>query len=160
MTDYVFACGNLSAANAALAQSPEPAFGYRFAQPPFTDLYGRPPETVADFGACAPVAAKPNVCHGAELPYVFDTLDAVATDNDHPRASDRSLADAMNAAWFAFAENPADPGKPWKAYDGNGHVLEWSGDGLGAADLDQPANCSALWLRALPYRRAMGIPQR
>ena len=154
MTDYVFACGNLSAANAALAQSSEPAFGYRFAQPPFTDLYGRPPDTVTDFGACAPSEAKPNVCHGAELPYVFDTLDAVATANDRPRALDRTLAEAMNAAWFAFAENPAAPGKPWLAYDGDGKVLEWSGDGVGAADLDGPASCSALWLHALPYRGA------
>ena len=154
MTDYVFACGNLSAANAALAQSSEPAFGYRFAQPPFTDLYGRPPDTVTDFGACAPSEAKPNVCHGAELPYVFDTLDAVATANDRPRALDRTLAEAMNAAWFAFAENPAAPGKPWLAYDGDGKVLEWSGDGVGAADLDRPASCSALWLHALPYRGA------
>jgi carboxylesterase type B len=154
MTDFVFACGNLSAANAALAQSAEPAFGYRFAQPPFVDLYGRPPAAVADFGACAPGEARPNVCHGAELPYVFDTLDVVATANDRPRASDRTLAEAMNAAWFAFAENPAAPGEPWIAYDGRGKVLEWSGDGKGAADLDEPASCSALWLHALPYRLA------
>jgi para-nitrobenzyl esterase len=160
LTDFVFACGNVSAANAVLAQSSAPAFGYRFAQPPFTDLYGRPPETAADFGACAPAGAKSNVCHGAELPYVFDTLDAVAKDNDRPRASDRSLAEAMNAAWFAFAENPANPGKPWRAYDGHGHVVEWSGDRNGAADLDGPASCSALWLRALPYSRAVGMPQR
>jgi para-nitrobenzyl esterase len=160
MTDYVFACGNLSAANAALTQSSAPAFGYRFAQPPFTDLFGRPPDTATDFGACAPAGAKSNVCHGAELPYVFDTLDAVAKDSDRPSASDRSLADAMNAAWFAFAENPAGPGKPWRAYDGHGHVVEWSGDGRGAADLDGPASCSALWLRALPYSRALGVPQR
>jgi carboxylesterase type B len=152
MTDYVFACGNLSAANAALAQSSGPAFGYRFAQPPFADLYGRPPETVDDFGACAPAGAKPNVCHGAELPYVFDTLDVAATPNDRPRASDRKLAEAMNAAWFTFAENPTAPGKPWIAYDGQGKVVEWSGDGVGAVDLDGPASCSALWLRALPYR--------
>jgi para-nitrobenzyl esterase len=158
MTDFVFACGNLSAANAALAQSSEPTFGYRFAQPPFADLYGRPPETVADFGACAPAGAKSNVCHGAELPYVFDTLDAVATANDRPRPSDRTLAEAMNAAWFAFAENPTAPGKPWIAYDGHGHVLQWSGDGDDAADLDRPASCSALWLHALPYRGTAAAP--
>ncbi|HEY1452591.1 MAG TPA: carboxylesterase family protein [Roseiarcus sp.] len=152
MTDFVFVCGNLSAANAALTQSPAPAFGYRFAQAPFADLYGRPPDTVADFGACAPAGAKSNVCHGAELPYVFDTLDAMATANDRPGPSDRRLAEEMNAAWFAFAENPAAPGKPWIAYDGHGHVLQWSGDGNAAADLDRPASCSALWLHALPYR--------
>jgi carboxylesterase type B len=152
MTDYVFACGNLSAANAALAQSSQPAFGYLFAEPPFADLYGRPPATVPDFGACAPDGAKPNVCHGAELPYVFDTLDVLATANDRPRAADRSLAEAMNAAWFAFAENPAAPGKPWIAYDGRGRVLRWNGDGNGVADLDGAASCSALWLKALPYR--------
>ena len=160
MTDFVFACGNLSAANTALTQSSAPAFGYRFAQPPFADLYGRPPATVADFGACAPGEAKPNVCHGAELPYVFDTLDAVATAHDRPRASDRALAEAMNAAWFAFAENPKAPGEPWIAYDGHGKVLEWSGEGKGVADLDGLASCSALWLHALPYRWAAGAPRR
>ncbi len=160
MTDYVFACGNLSAANAALAQASQPAFGYLFAEPPFADLYGRPPATVPDFGACAPGGAKPNVCHGAELPYVFDTLDVLATATDRPRASDQSLAQAMNAAWFAFAENPAAPGKPWIAYDGRAHVLEWKSDGMGAADLDGAANCSALWLKALPYRGAAAGPGR
>jgi carboxylesterase type B len=160
MTDFVFACGNLSAANAALAQSAEPAFGYRFAQPPFVDLYGRPPAAVADFGGCAPGEARPNVCHGAQLPYVSDTLDVVATASDRPRASDRTLAEAMNAAWFAFAENPAAPGEPWIAYDGRGKVLEWSGDGKGAADLDEPASCSALWLHVLPYRLAGPAPRR
>ena len=157
MTDFVFACGNLAAANAALAQSSAPAFGYRFAQAPFVDLYGRPPASVTDYGACAPGGAKPNVCHGAELPYVFDTLDAVATADDRPRAADRKLADAMNAAWFAFAKNPAAPGEPWVAYDGRGKVLEWGGEGDGVADLDGPASCSALWLHALPYTRA-GAP--
>jgi len=160
MTDFVFVCGNLSAANAALAQSPAPVFGYRFAQPPFTDLYGRPPDTFADYGACAPAQINPNVCHGAELPYGFDTLDAVATAKDSPRASDRTLAEQMNAAWFVFAENPERPGKPWIAYDGDGHVLQWSGDGPDAADLDRQASCSALWLDALPYRRAAGAPRR
>ncbi len=160
MTDFVFTCGNLSAANAALAQSSEPAFGYRFAQPPFVDLYGRPPNTVADFGACAPAAAKSNVCHGAELPYVFDTLDVVATPKDRSSASDRALAEAMNAAWFAFAENPTAPGKPWIAYDGQGKVVQWSGEGVGAAELDGPASCSSIWLHALPYRRTASTPQR
>ena len=159
-TDFVFACGNLSAANAAVAQSSAPAFGYRFTQPPFADLYGRPPATVPDFGACAPDGAKSNVCHGAELPYVFDTLDVVATANDRPRASDRTLAEAMNAAWFAFAENPVAPGQPWIAYDGQGHVLQWSGEGKGVADLDGLASCSALWLHALPYRGAAAAPRR
>jgi para-nitrobenzyl esterase len=152
MSDYVFACGNLSAANAALKQSSEPAFGYRFTQPPFSDLYAF--SGSADHGACAPAEAKPNVCHGGELPYVFDTLCAVTTANDRPRASDRSLTEAMNAAWFAFADNPAAPGKPWIGYDGHGHVLEWNGEGNGLADLDRPASCSALWLGALPYRGA------
>jgi carboxylesterase type B len=160
MTDYVFACGNLSAVNAAAAQSSEPVFGYRFAQPPFTDLYDPALNAVSDYGACAPTEAPPNVCHGAELPYVFDTLDAVTTANYRPRASDRSLAEAMSAAWFAFADNPAAPGKPWVGYDGRGHVLEWTGDGVGSADLDGSANCSALWLRALPYRGAAETRRR
>jgi carboxylesterase type B len=154
MTDFVFACGSLSAADAALAQSSQPVFGYLFVQPPFADLYDRPPDTVSDYGACSPSQARPNVCHGAELPYVFDTLDVIATAEDRPRSSDRALAEAMNAAWFAFADNPAAPGKPWIAYDGRGRVLKWSGDSDGVVDLDDQASCSALWLHALPYRGA------
>ena len=66
----------------------------------------------------------------------------------------------MNAAWFAFAENPIAPGKPWIAYDGQGKVVQWSGDGVGAADLDRPASCSAIWLHALPYRATASSPRR
>jgi len=152
MGDFVFACGNLAAGNAALAQASKPVFGYRFAEPPFADLYGRPPSTVSDYGACSPAQSPPNVCHGAELPYVFDTLDVIATANDRPRAGDRSLAQAMNGAWFAFADNPAAPGKPWMAYDGHGHVVDWKDDASIVVDLDSEASCSALWLKALPYR--------
>jgi para-nitrobenzyl esterase len=154
MTDFVFVCGNLAAANAAVMQSSGPVFGYSFAQPPFADLYGRPPATVSDYGACSASQSPPNVCHGAELPYVFDTLDVIATASDRPRASDRALAEAMNAAWFAFAQNPSAPGKPWLPYDGQGHALEWSGEADGVANLDSKASCGTLWLKALPYRGA------
>ncbi len=113
-TDYAFVCGNLAAADAALRQSPEPAFGYLFAQPPFADLYGRPPDTVSDYGACSPSQIPPNVCHGAELPYVFDTLDVIATARDRPRPDDRALAQSMNAAWFAFRRQSP---RPWRSMD-------------------------------------------
>jgi carboxylesterase type B len=159
-TDYAFVCGNLAAAAAALRQSPEPAFGYLFAQPPFADLYGRPPDTVSDYGACSPSQTPPNVCHGAELPYVFDTLDVIATAQDRPRPDDRALAQSMNAAWFAFAANPRAPGGPWMAYEKGGKVLEWKGGATSGADLDALANCSALWLKTAPYRAGPGAATR
>ena len=149
MTDYVFACGALSAADAAIKQSSQPVFVYRFTQAPFTDLYLL--SGGSDNGACAPQQTRPNVCHGNELPYVFDTLDAVTTAIYRPRPADRSLAEAMNMAWFAFAQNPSAPGEPWIGYDGRGRALSWNGEGNGEADLDKLANCRSLWLQAPPY---------
>ncbi len=53
-------------------------------------------------------------CHAVDLPFVFDTLD---TDSGRALAGDappQALADAMRAAWIAFARD-GDPG--WRPYD-------------------------------------------
>jgi para-nitrobenzyl esterase len=52
-------------------------------------------------------------CHGLEIPFVFDTLD-VDTEPLAGPAPPQHLADAMHAAWVAFATT-GNPG--WPAYD-------------------------------------------
>ncbi len=37
-------------------------------------------------------------------------------------------------------------------YEKAGKVLEWKGGATSGVDLDALANCSALWLKAVPYR--------
>ena len=46
------------------------------------------------------------------------------------------------------------------AYEKAGKVLEWKGGATSGADLDALANCSALWLKAAPYRAAARAPPR
>jgi carboxylesterase type B len=57
---------------------------------------------------------KLGACHGLEIPFVFDTLDKegfeVLLGDDAPQ----QLADAMHAAWVAFAK-VGDPG--WQRFD-------------------------------------------
>ena len=66
----------------------------------------------------------------------------------------------MNAAWFAFADNPRAPGGPWIAYEKKGKVLEWKGGATSGVDLDALADCSALWLKTAPYRASPGAATR
>lgn len=154
VTDYVFNCGNLLAANkAATAAPPSPVFGYRFTQPPFFDLYdlGLFP---ADGGACALTTG--NVCHGNELPYVFGNLAAVEGPHHKrytPGAGDLTLASAMTSAWVGFAKDPGHPGGGWLPYTppaGPTALQQWNSSHMGPVDLYGPANCS-IWLRARPY---------
>jgi para-nitrobenzyl esterase len=58
--------------------------------------------------------------HGAEIPYVFATVDAVPALRGFISARDRAMAKAMSACWVAFAAHgkPACEGAPvWPAYD-------------------------------------------
>jgi carboxylesterase type B len=52
-------------------------------------------------------------CHGADIAFVFDTLDGETRSLTGPGAP-QELADTMHAAWIAFARQ-GDPG--WPSYD-------------------------------------------
>ena len=69
----------------------------------------------------AAAAAGKGARHGAEIPYVFDTLSTTA-------AADQAIADTMNATWRAFAAygKPNDSSlTPWPDYSA-GEILEFT----------------------------------
>ncbi len=65
-----------------------------------------------EFGWRAPAFdGRLGACHALEIAFVFDTL---ATGRGRPLGGDEApqgLADAMHAAWVAFART-GDPGRP------------------------------------------------
>jgi len=157
MTDYGFACGNIAAANNA--GTSKPVYGYLFSQQTPFDLYitgDTPPGT--PLPACSTSAAPgTNVCHADELPYVFNTILSVAPNAGQP---DIKLAASMNAAWAAFAKNPAAPGTGWTAYTPfdpkkktGGSVGVWNSSTSGTSPLATNANCQ-LFLDTSPYKSA------
>ncbi|MEX0760596.1 MAG: carboxylesterase family protein, partial [Tistlia sp.] len=140
LDDYWFRCANLETARLAAARIAAEGGGaaihaYDFVQPPAFNAYG------ADFLACAP--ATGNVCHGNELPYVFNTLGTVAKP---VRPDDQSLATALAGAWTAYARTGV-PGPDWPVFDGTlgspARVL--SDPPRPAATLDRLGHCSAFW---------------
>ena len=118
--DYDFSIGNVVMANSALSTGKgAPQYAYYFTQAPVFDIYGSLVDgkwTDIDNGACDPKIGN-YVCHGSELPYVFDTLTITvpaqfSADVTPPL---KTFADAVNAAWAAFATNPSNPGSIWTA---------------------------------------------
>ena len=125
--DYDFAIGNVVLAGNAAATG-VPAYAYYFDEAPLWDVYGSAASgqwTEADNGACDPQFGA-YVCHGSELPYVFNTLQNVAPPilSIKVPQPNLTLAQKMNAAWASFASNPSGPTDPdtgasWPAYASN-----------------------------------------
>ncbi len=115
VTDYDFAAGNIVMANQSSAAA---VYAYYFDEAPLWDFYG-----TTDNNACGPKTSGGGgyVCHGAELPYVFNSLPNVAPVA--PSQAELDLATAMNAAWAAFATSPGAPGYPF--------LGQYSGDPTG-----------------------------
>ncbi|MBF0327304.1 MAG: carboxylesterase family protein [Alphaproteobacteria bacterium] len=141
INDQSFQCGNLQSANAALKQAPNnPIWAYRFAQPPLFNSYPTVPTQ-----ACAP--GNGQVCHGNELPYVFNTLNQFVQPVP---AADAALAQAMGQAWTSFAANLTPPAG-WTRYAANGQVQLFQGSGgTMAPGPAQSSNCTALWDKVSP----------
>ncbi len=95
VTDWFFAIPPIRVAEARAATGTAPTWIYRFDHPN--------PEANHGLGAC----------HGAELPFVFDTITHADT---HPRIGDtpaQAVADTMHNAWISFI---ADGTPGWAPY--------------------------------------------
>ncbi|AVS83399.1 carboxylesterase [Paracidovorax avenae] len=164
INDFAFRCGNLAMAGRGAAANAKaspalPAFGYLFAQAPIFNLYRTGPQRTP-VPACQPDAG--NVCHANEIPYVFNTIGQLDAQRPVPRA-DQALSQTMAAAWASFVNNPSNPA-PWAAsgslptrwthYAGlSSPLAQWNTAGdssVIASQLDQGANCSALWNTIAP----------
>ena len=96
VTDWFYRIPALRLAEANTRRRPGSAFVYEFAWQPPT------------FGG------RLGACHASELPFVFDALDDAGLARLLGTAPPQRLADAMHAAWVAFATT-GDPG--WPTYD-------------------------------------------
>ncbi len=158
INDFAFDCGNLASADSAYAQTqvttaPPPIYAYRFEQPPFFAAY----DTLS---ACLP--ASGNVCHGAELTYVFNTFgyadsvtvaDSIPSGSGYlvptPTAADSALAVQMGKAWTNFAKGRAPLGQSWTPYTGGAGATLYrfggASNGQALSGLSSSANCQQLW---------------
>ncbi|MGH7010636.1 MAG: carboxylesterase/lipase family protein [Caulobacteraceae bacterium] len=61
---------------------------------------------------------RPGVNHATEIPFVFDSIDAVANWKAHARPEDRKEAQIAHACWLSFARTgaPRCGGASWPAY--------------------------------------------
>lgn len=159
INDSIFKCANLSVAGTigTASNSVPSIYGYYFTDPPVFNLLGLP--------ACAP--AYGNVCHGNELPYVFNTQSSIYAAFN---ANDTALAGTMNAAWVSFALTgnpvPSGAGYTWPAYNSAtasqaGQLLQFNSTLSGGTSLvpvsntsktgvGDLANCSTLWSSVQP----------
>ena len=132
ITDFLFSCGNAAAADVTVARSP--VFAYLFNQPSIYD----PP------GAEYCGKASGNVCHAAELPYVFGTLAPPAQGQTVP-AADAALSRQMVGAWASFAKNPSAPGSPWTAYRSGGEPATVFASGASGSGTIDPFGVCHIW---------------
>jgi para-nitrobenzyl esterase len=146
INDLVFNCGNLASANTALQA--DTVYAYRFTQSPVPfDMWG----------AKSPCTTSLGVCHGYELPYVFNTLAAADTTNGNtatPTPTDWQLAAAMAQAWGSFAKTHTFANVAWTPYTTNGAFYDWRGATTGmTSGLAASANCTGLWYGIYPLAR-------
>jgi len=157
--DYIFACANLAAINAAATSAsvakatPQVGYAYRFNQVPPFDLF-----SAVDNGACSPAQQLPvgqygsyNVCHGHELPYVFNDLakytkqGSVSPVTNQP--ADQAVADQTTSYWATFVKGQA----PWPAYSQQTpYVMGLGGNLMSPVNLNQWSNCP-FWAK-YPYQ--------
>ncbi|MEM8930357.1 MAG: carboxylesterase family protein [Acidobacteriota bacterium] len=97
MTDYLFTCGNRFVAE----HSTGAVYAYQFDQPPEPafelSLWARNPECLTGG----------DVCHGAELPYVFGTFEDLWCEA--PSQTTSSISSAMIDFWTHFATGQGTP---------------------------------------------------
>lgn len=126
ITDYMFTCANRNFAKTVVAQtspnlnSNRSLYLYQFTQVP--------PKGCNVWQNNAPECAK-QVCHGQEVPYVFDTPQNVAGGDcvfGTTNKGDQMLSNTMEAYWsnFAKGQNPNASGLfQWPAFAPSGSYI-------------------------------------
>ncbi|MGA0603305.1 carboxylesterase/lipase family protein [Caulobacter sp. KR2-114] len=76
---------------------------------------------------------RPGTNHASEIPFVFDSLDAVPGRTPQITPSERAIASAAHACWVGFAKTGAPAcagGLAWPAYDpATDQLMEFGNDG-------------------------------
>lgn len=136
INDFMFACANRYTATEAVkkAQSGVGVYAYEFTQQSTFNIWA----------ALVPVCAT-EVCHGAELPYVFDTPPKSFT------TAENKTSELMMAYWGGFGHsghNPNGAGAAftWPDFSQKEYVvIDQPPSTMSSAVFDQTHNCSALW---------------
>lgn len=142
MSDFAFTCANRHLAIEATRRAdPPPLYIYQFDQVSSFNFWAHAPQPVPE---CAKL-----VCHGAELPYVFNS---VWQFRSHPglisfTRGEELLARAIGGYWTSFASSRSPgPGRDWPLFRPERTYLHLRERSSIAKDpLDAAANCSALW---------------
>lgn len=133
ITDSIFTCANRQfAIQAASAQN---LYMYLFKLVSSFNLWAPPNPTVV-------TACNKQVCHGDELPYVFNTAQAL---NHTFVTQEETLSQTMGAYWASFAKSQS-PGSSWPLFGPNKTYMLLNANSSTASDpLNATANCDSLW---------------
>lgn len=138
INDYAFACANRHLAT----QAKSGIYAYQFTQISGNDC--NPWPELALFGAhCANSS-----CHGAEVPYVFNTPEGVGTKDKCTFSSDeKKLSNLMGGYWTRFAKQQDPAGTPdWQSFKPNNTYMVLNGNSSATAidPWNSGSNC-AFW---------------
>jgi carboxylesterase type B len=133
MTDRVFRIPALRLAESQSVHQPDNTFVYFFEH------------------ASTAFDGRLGSCHALEIPFVFDTLGRAGVELLTGPQPPQPLADAMHAAWIAFAHtgSPTHAGLPdWPAYDATDRATMTFGglhEGVAHLELDPAADRRRAW---------------
>jgi carboxylesterase type B len=158
ITDLIFKCANLVAADTGYGGNQRPVSPDTAHPPVFGYLFQRTPVPFMLYDTLSECSAGSGmVCHADELPYVFNTVGWASTANNSTALApaDTSLARQMTTAWGNFAKRPTvAPVNGWTPYTKSNHALwSWSGSTNGPmVTVDNGANCPAVWFNRYPLK--------
>ena len=139
INDYAFTCANRHFAIQAIqGATPQPLYAYQFTEVSSFNFWTSPPLPPSmSVPQCAGL-----VCHGDELPYVFNTA-AKLGQTFNP--AEEALAQTIGGYWTSFA-NSRNPGATWSLFTPNKTYRLLNESSSTVSDpLDATANCTGLW---------------
>jgi carboxylesterase type B len=136
INDYMFTCPNRKLAQQATASaSSKSLYIYQFTQISSFNLWTPPYYTSVP-------ACKNMVCHGDEIPYVFNTAGQLGHTF---QPQEETLSQAFGKYWTSFVTSQ-NPGNTWPLFKPNStYLLLNENSTTGNDPLNAEANCSALW---------------